>query len=328
MEIKDVSIIGAGPIGMYATVYSLIRVMSVNLIESMPEYGGQPNSSYPQKDIYDLPMFTNIKAEDVIARLESQIEYNRKDLLDVTFNEEIVKIEKEQDYFKITGKDNKEYYSKTILLTTGSGILTPRKIGIENEDKLPNIFYTVKDLAVFDNKTVSILGGGDSALDWALILKDSAKKVNIVHRRNEYRAKEDSIEKLNNSNVNQYMNYLVEEVNEVANHTEITLQEKDTKNEVKLEQDIILVNYGNVSKVSDFGGLKVASNVFGYETNRLFETNIEGLYACGNAAHYEGKPKLISVGFGEVPVVINTIKGYVDPSSKGKVFYSSVSASK
>lgn len=323
MNIKDVTVIGAGPVGMFATTYCLIRQMSVNLIESMPEYGGQPQSSYPQKFIYDLPMFEEITAEQVIEKLEKQIEFNRKDLLEVYFNEEVEQITKLEEHFEI--KTNKNtYYSKTVLLTTGSGILTPRKIGLPNEDQVPNVLYNVKDLSIFKDKTVTILGGGDSALDWAVMINEGAACTNIIHRRNEYRAKEDSIARLNACSANQYMNYLVDSVEQVGDKTKLTIHEKDTNEIQTLEQDYILVNYGNVSKVSDFGGLDLEKNNFGYVTNNECQTSIEGIFACGNASYYEGKPRLISVGLGEVPVAVNAIKGYVDPSAKGKTFYSSI----
>ncbi|MDL2211401.1 NAD(P)/FAD-dependent oxidoreductase [Erysipelotrichaceae bacterium OttesenSCG-928-M19] len=321
---KDLTIIGAGPIGMYATVYAAIRQMSVNLIESMPMMGGQLTALYADKYIYDLPGYTKIKAKDFIARLDEQIKENDHDLVDVYLNEEIVEIVKKDDHFVLKSNKNKTYQSRTILFTVGNGVFSPRKIGLDNEDEFDNILYSVQDVNLFENKTLTILGGGDSALDWALMFKDSAKQVNIVHRRDEYRAKEDSIEKLNDSSVNQYMSFLVNKLNGTQNHLDsIDLIHKETNEIVTLQQDYVLVTYGNITKISDFGALNLEKYEFGYKTNRVLETNVEGIYACGNAIYYDGKPKLITVGLGEVPVVINNIKGYIDPSAKGKIFYSS-----
>ena len=322
-NVKDLSIIGAGPVGMYATTYALIRQMSVNLFDTLPTYGGQPNSMYPQKYVYDLPMFAKIEAETMISNLAEQIEFNRKDLLDEYFSTEIVGIKKMEDYFVITTSKGEEYYSKTILLTIGNGILETRKIGLDNEADLPNILYHVKDLSIFKDKDVTILGGGDSALDWTIMIDDLANSVNLVHRRDQYRAKEDSIAKLHHTTVKQYMNYLVESIEDIGNNrTRLTIKNRDNEEIRVVEQDYVLVNYGNASKRNDFNGLALDKSPQGYYIDRVCQTNIEGIYACGNASTFEGKPKLITVGFGEVPIAINAIKGYVDPSAKGKVFYS------
>lgn len=322
-DIKDLSIIGAGPVGMYATTYALIRQMSVNLFDTLPTYGGQPNSMYPQKYVYDLPMFAKVEAEVMIKNLAEQIEFNRKDLLTEYFNTEIVGIKKKEDYFVVTTSTGEEFYSKTVLLTIGGGILETRKIGLDNEADLPNILYHVKDLSVFNDKDVTILGGGDSALDWTIMIDDIATNVNIVHRRDQYRAKEDSIEKLHKTTVKQYLNYIVDSIEDLGNgRTKLVIEDKETGEKKEIEQDYVLVNYGNASKRNDFGGLDLNKVPQGYVTDRVCQTNIEGIYACGNASTFEGKPKLITVGFGEVPIAINAIKGYVDPSTKGKVFYS------
>ncbi|MEG0364919.1 MAG: NAD(P)/FAD-dependent oxidoreductase [Erysipelotrichales bacterium] len=322
---KDVSIIGGGPIGMYACVYASIRELSVNLIESMPTLGGQPAALYGEKIIGDLPGYSKIEANEFIDNLNQQIELNRKDLVDIYTNQEIVKVERVEDYFRITSNTNNVYESRTILITAGSGVFKPRPIGIDKEEQFDNILYSVSNLSMFDNKEVTILGGGDSALDWALMLDDRDVKVNIVHRRDEYRAKEDSIAKLDKSNVKQYMSYLVEDLEGSNDKLEkVVIKHKEAEEVIKLEQDYLLVNYGNITKVSDFGGLDLEKYPQGYITNRVFETSLDGIYACGNAIHYEGRPKLIAIGLGEVPVVINNIKGFIDPTSKNKIFYSTM----
>lgn len=323
---KDITIIGAGPVGLYASFYASLRQMSVTLIESMPNIGGQLTALYGDKYIYDLPGYTKILAKDFIANLEDQLENSRKDLVDIHYGEEVVEIRKKENYFEILTSLDNVYSSKSILIAVGNGVFSPRRIGFENEHKFDNILYSVSDINKFKDKNVTILGGGDSALDWSLMLHGLAKNVNIVHRRHAYRAKEDTVLKLNETNVKQYMNYVVDDligVNSILN--EVVIMEKESHEKLTLSQDYLLVNYGNITKVSDFGGLDLEKASQGYNTNRLFETTMEGIYACGNATYYDGKPKLITVGLGEVPIVINNIKGYVDPSSKGKVFFSSTS---
>ncbi|MDH6603524.1 thioredoxin reductase [Bacilli bacterium PM5-9] len=321
---KDLTIIGAGPIGLYASVYASLRQLSSNVIESMPNVGGQLTAVYGDKYIYDLPGYKEIKAKDFIKELEKQLEYNRQDLVDIYLSEEITKIVKKDDFFELTSNSGAVYQSKAILITAGNGVFAPRPIGVENEDKYQNIMYAIKDISLLKDKVITILGGGDSALDWALMLEKDAKHINIVHRRDDYRAKEDSIEKLNQSSITQYKSYTVHElVGHDNNLDTLKIIHKETNEIVELKQDYVLVNYGNITKISDFGGLTLEKHEFGYNTNRVLETNIEGIYACGNSIYYDGKPKLITVGLGEVPVVINNIKGFIDPSSKNKIYYSS-----
>lgn len=324
---KDLTIVGAGPVGIYAATYAALRKMSVNLIDSMSNVGGQLTALYGDKYIYDLPGYDKIKANDFIASLMNQLQLNNEDnLVDIFLNQEVVKIDKVNDYFEIRNSIGEVFKSKTILLTSGTGMFIPRKIGIENEELYDNIIYAVNNLEQFKDKSITILGGGDSALDWAMMLEPIAKNINIVHRRDEYRAKEDAIEKLNKSSVKQYMSYLVKELKGNNNQLEkLIIEHKENSNIVELEQDYVLVNYGNITKISDFGGLDLNKDEFGYQVNQVLETNIDGIFACGNAINYIGRPKLITVGLGEVPVVINNIKGYVDPSSKNKIFYSSSS---
>lgn len=324
---KDLTIVGAGPVGIYAATYAALRKMSVNLIDSMSNVGGQLTALYGDKYIYDLPGYDKIKANDFITNLMNQLQLNNEDnLVDIFLNQEIVKIDKVNDYFEIRNSIGEVFKSKTILLTSGTGMFIPRKIGIENEELYDNIIYAVNNLEQFKDKSITILGGGDSALDWAMMLEPIAKNINIVHRRDEYRAKEDAIEKLNKSSVKQYMSYLVKELKGNNNQLEkLIIEHKENSNIVELEQDYVLVNYGNITKISDFGGLDLNKDEFGYQVNQVLETNIDGIFACGNAINYIGRPKLITVGLGEVPVVINNIKGYVDPSSKNKIFYSSSS---
>lgn len=324
---KDLTIVGAGPVGIYAATYAALRKMSVNLIDSMSNVGGQLTALYGDKYIYDLPGYDKIKANDFITNLMNQLQLNNEDnLVDIFLNQEVVKIDKVNDYFEIRNSIGEVFKSKTILLTSGTGMFIPRKIGIENEELYDNIIYAVNNLEQFKDKSITILGGGDSALDWAMMLEPIAKNINIVHRRDEYRAKEDAIEKLNKSSVKQYMSYLVKELKGNNNQLEkLIIEHKENSNIVELEQDYVLVNYGNITKISDFGGLDLNKDEFGYQVNQVLETNIDGIFACGNAINYIGRPKLITVGLGEVPVVINNIKGYVDPSSKNKIFYSSSS---
>lgn len=325
---KDITVIGAGPVGLYACIYAEIREMSVNLIDSMHQPGGKLTTLFADKFIYDLASYDQIRAQDYINNLTHQLEENNNGLVDMYLNQEVLEIKKKDDHFEIV-TNVATYTSKTVLLTTGSGMISPRKMGLENEEQYENVVYSVQNINDYKDKKVVILGGGDSALDWALMLNYLAKEVDIVHRRLEYRAKEGSIKLLNQSKVNQHLPFIPVELKGNGDKLEsLVIENKDTNERKELSLDVLLVNYGSVTKIADFGGLGLEKNHLGYLVNRTFETNVPGIYACGDAINYEGRPNIISVGLGEVPVAINNIKGYIDPSSKNKIFYSSVNIQK
>ena len=165
---KDLVIVGAGPIGIYAGTLASLHGLNAVLIEGQEEVGGQLTALYPEKDIVDLPGFKRITAKGFIDELMRQFnsEDNKTELL---INEQVKNFEKVDDYYKVnTSKQVIE--TKCILLTTGMGIFTPRKIGLENEDSFDNIIYSLKDKSQYKDKIVASLGGGDSAVDWALML--------------------------------------------------------------------------------------------------------------------------------------------------------------
>jgi ferredoxin/flavodoxin---NADP+ reductase len=314
---KDLTIIGAGPVGLYASHYATLRGVSVDIIDSNSQVGGQLSMVYPDKLVHDLPGYKEIKAKDFIQALVDQVDFEHNKNVTLHLNEEIEKIDKAKDHFVIKGTKN-TYESKAVLITVGNGMFAPRLIGLPNEKDFKNIYYSVQDIDQFKNKTITVLGGGDSALDWALMFEPIAKAVNIVHRRDAYRAKEDSVAKLDKSKVKQYMNYSVEALKGTKDQAkELVIKNNETKKEETLKQDCILVNYGNITKLD--------KGPQGINADRVGATNVEGVFACGNATNYEGKQKLVTTGLGEVPTVMAAIKGFIDPSSKGKIFLSSMS---
>lgn len=322
---KDLTIIGAGPVGLYAAHYATLRGISVDIIDSNSQVGGQLSMVYPDKLVHDLPGYKEIKAKDFIKALSEQVDFEKNDNVSLHLNEEIATIEKTKDHFVLKSSNN-TYESKAVLITIGNGMFTPRPTGLDNEKDFKNIYYSVQDINQFKGKSITILGGGDSALDWALMFEPIAKSVNIVHRRDEYRAKEDSVSKLDKSKVKQYMNYSVEAIKGTKDQAEeLVIKHKETGKEETLKQDCILVNYGSITKVNDFGSLKLDQTPKGINADRVGATNVEGVFACGNATTYEGKQKLVTTGLGEVPTVMAAIKGFIDPSSKGKIFLSSMS---
>jgi Thioredoxin reductase len=311
----DIAIIGGGPIGLYAAYYSGIRKLKTILLESMDSFGGQLTSQYPEKMIYDLPGFAGIKAQDFIDKLATQLKRS-EEFVTTSFNSNVELITKNDTGFAVT-VNNTVHQAKTVLITVGNGAFSPRKMNLENEDNYANIYYSINKLEQLRDKTVAILGGGDTAVDWALMLENICKKVHIVHRRNEFRAKEASVEALKNSSVNIHTPFnptsLSGENNELKaiNFTNVT-----DETPLTLAVDALIVNYGIISDIAFLKnwGLELLKNKIIVATDQ--STNIPGIFACGDICTYNGREIQIATGFGEVINATAAAQRYIYPDSK------------
>ena len=211
---EDIIIIGAGPVGLYAGTLAALHNLKGIIFESLPNVGGQLTSLYPEKAIIDLPGFKSILAKDYIDELYAQ-QQSVNNPLPVHLNEKVISYEKEEDYF-VVNTSLSTYKTKTILICSGMGSFEPRKAGLENEDKLNNVIYSITEKEKYRNKNIAILGGGDSAIDWAITLKDIAKEVYIVHRRDEFRGQSSSVNLMIEKGVKVYKPYLVKSFNGIV----------------------------------------------------------------------------------------------------------------
>lgn len=313
-EIFDITIIGGGPTGLFASFYGGMRKMKVKILDSLPQLGGQLTELYPDKFIYDVGGFTKVLAKDLVDNLVVQANYGDPS---ICLEETVSAVERQEDYFVIQ-TDKGMHYTKAILLTAGVGAFQPRKLGVEGSEQFEgtSLHYGVKDLTMFSGKKVVVLGGGDSAVDWAMMLENVADHVTLSHRRDKMTAHEANIDTLMDSKVEVKKPYGVKElVGENGQVRELVLIDKEG-NEERLEVDHVIVNYGNITSLGPIKewGLEMEKN--SVVVNSKMETSVPGIYAAGDIATYEGKVKLIAVGFGEAPTAINNAKAYLDPKSK------------
>lgn len=313
-EIVDITIIGGGPTGLFASFYSGMREMSVKIIDSLPQLGGQLIELYPDKYIYDVGGFPKILAKDFVANLVTQAQYSKPEIL---LGETALSATREGDHFVLT-TDKGVHLTRTIVLTAGIGAFQPRKIGLPEEGQFEGktLHYGIKDLTIFKDKNVLVCGGGDSAVDWALMLEDVASTVTLVHRRERFTAHETSVNQLMESKVKVRTSRAVKSiVGEEGIVREIVLTDK-VGTEETLSVDHLIVNYGNISSLGPLKewGLEMDRNSI--MVNTRMETNIEGIYAAGDITNYDGKVKLIAVGLGEAPIAVNHAKAYVDPKAR------------
>lgn len=322
-KVYDITVIGGGPCGLFTTFYAGMRQANVKIIESLPQLGGQLSALYPEKYIYDVAGFPKIRAQDLIDRLKEQMS---KFAPTIILEQSVEKVEKQDDsIFKLT-TNTEIHYSKVIIITAGNGAFQPRRLELEEAAQYEgkNLHYFVDDMNKFAGQRVVVLGGGDSAVDWTLMLEPIAKEVTIAHRREKFRAHEHSVENLINSKAKVLTPHNpVRLIGDGEKIIQIVLADAKTKEEVTIDIDALIVNYGFVSSLGPIKewGLTIDKNSI--VVNSKMETNIQGIYAAGDIATYDGKIKLIAAGFGEAPTAVNVAKSYLDPTSKIQPIHSS-----
>ncbi|API92027.1 MULTISPECIES: NAD(P)/FAD-dependent oxidoreductase [unclassified Virgibacillus] len=311
-KIHDITIIGGGPVGLFTAFYAGMRQASVKIIESLPHLGGQLAALYPDKFVYDVAGFPKIRAKDLISNLVNQM---KQFDADVCLEEMVLSVAKKNDLFELTTNKN-VHYSRTIIITAGNGAFKPRTMRLENEENYygKNLHYSIGNLSKFKNKNVVVFGGGDSAVDWALMLNDIASNVTIVHRRERFRAHDYSVKLLKESPVNIFTPYVPIKILGKSNAEIITIKQPKSDETIDLVADEYIVNYGFVSNLGPINnwGLTIKNNLI--QVNSKAETNIPGIYAVGDISTYEGKVKLMATGFGEAPIAVSNAKVRVDPT--------------
>ena len=321
-EVFDITIIGGGPVGMFAAFYGGMRNAKVKIIESLPQLGGQLSMLYPEKKIYDIAALPVVTGQELIDNLSEQIA--RFDPT-ICLEEEVIDVIKNDDgLFTLTTAKN-VHYSKAIIITAGNGAFQPRRLELDQADEYEGntLHYYVNNIEQFKDRTVAICGGGDSAVDWALALEPIAKKVYLIHRRNKFRALEHSVSLLEQSAVEIITPYIPVAIK--GHHPQIEsvqLKEVRGESEKELEIDDFLINYGFTSSLGPMKkwGFDVKRN----ETpvNTKMETTVPGIYAAGDICTYDGKIKLIATGFGEAPTAINNAMSYINPDERVQPMHS------
>ncbi|MBW7476632.1 NAD(P)/FAD-dependent oxidoreductase [Paenibacillus oenotherae] len=311
----DIAIIGGGPAGMFAAFYGGMRQASVKIIESMPQLGGQLAALYPEKYIYDVAGFPKVTAGELVNQLHKQMEHFKPE---VCLEEKVLNVIKHDERSFEIVTDKTTHYAKAVIITAGVGAFEPRRLELPEaaQYEKKNLHYFIQDLNQFKGQHVLISGGGDSAVDWSLMLEPIAASVTLIHRRDKFRAHEHSVENLMNSKVNVLTPYEVTALHGEGRIERVTLQEIKTKETKELNVDAVIVNFGFVSSLGPISDWGLEINGGSIVVDSRMETNITGIFAAGDITTYPGKLKLIAVGFGEAPTAINNAKVYVDPDAK------------
>ncbi|AIE88083.1 NAD(P)/FAD-dependent oxidoreductase [Fimbriimonas ginsengisoli] len=315
MNTVDVTIIGGGPCGLFASFYAGLRGMSVRIIDSLPELGGQLTALYPEKYVYDMPGFPKVLAKDLAREL---IRQGTQFETEVVLEETASALEKTDDGYLIRTLKGLELPTRTVIISAGAGAFQPTKIGVEREEDFAGkgIYYGVKDKARFAGKNIAIVGGGDSAFDWALNLEDVAGPMTLIHRRDVFKAHEDSVDKVKASRVEMKLWYAVKALHGDGEITGVTLENTQTKECHHHECDAVIVNIGFKSSLGPIKewGLDIEKNQI--KVDERYETNLPGVFAVGDVCSFPSKIKLIATGVGEAATAVCYAKTRLDPAAK------------
>ena len=297
----DALIIGAGPTGLFTAHQLKLIGLDCIIVDNLDKIGGQCIELYPDKPIYDIPAIPECTGEELTNNLINQLKpFNIKFHL----SERVDEVKKNNSNWEVKTNKGTKFSTPNVIIAGGVGSFEPRKFSPKECEKFENksILYSVKDKTIFKGKTVSIFGGGDSALDWAIELSKNSN-VNLIHRRDEFRGAQHSVDKVyelnKNGKINLFTKFQLKMVNGKDKLESIEI-ESDDKEIKKLETDYILGFFGLIMQLGPIAewGLNIDKKTVAVDTEK-FETNQKGIYAVGDICTYPGKLKLILSGFHE-----------------------------
>lgn len=316
----DVIIIGAGPVGLFAVFELGLLGIKAHLVDILDRPGGQCAELYPEKPILDIPAIKSISGHDLTTALLHQ---NTPFDPVYSLNEMVVSLEREGEQgWRVKTDLDTEIVGKAVCIAAGGGSFQPKKPPIPGVDDYEgqSVFYAVRKREIFEGKTLVIAGGGDSALDWTLNLEPIAKHITLVHRRPDFRAAPDSVEKMRALVDQGKIDLKVMQISELkGNDGQIASVVGESKEDgtVNVDCDAMLAFYGLTMKLGPIAefGLNLTENRIAVDTEK-FESSTPGIYCIGDMANYPGKLKLILSGFHEAALMAHSAFHYVFPDKK------------
>ena len=324
----DALIIGAGPTGLFTAHQLNLIGLNCEVVDNLDKIGGQCIELYPDKPIYDIPAVPECTGEELTNNLINQLKP-----FDINFhlNERVDEVKRENDNWFVKTNNNKIFLTPNVIIAGGVGSFEPRKFSLKECEKFENksIFYAVKHKEIFADKTISIFGGGDSALDWAVELSKNSK-VNLVHRRDEFRGAQSTVNKMNelvkSGKINLFTKYQLSNVN--GNDQIESIDIKHDEGEIKnIKTDYVLGFFGLIMQLGPIAnwGLNIDKKTISVDTEK-FETNQKGIYAIGDICSYPGKLKLILSGFHEGALAARACFKLARPNEKYRFEFTTTSS--
>ncbi|MEO8945282.1 MAG: NAD(P)/FAD-dependent oxidoreductase [Gemmatimonadaceae bacterium] len=318
-EIKDVTILGAGPTGLFGLFYCGMRGASAQVLDALSETGGQLTALYPEKYIFDVAGFPKVLAKDLVRSLEAQAAQFGEP---IHLNQHVKGLEHHDDHFVLTTETDR-FPTRSLVLAAGIGAFSPRRLpqAVAEPWYGRGIQDRVLDPEQYRGKRVIIIGGGDSAFDWAQQLRGIAATISLVHRSDRFRAHAATVaDVLASAEAGNTRMFTFHELHDIHSDGDcfdaVTLRHVKTKELSKVECDVILPMLGFVS---DLGALKDwGLNLENDEiaVNSQMETGRAGIYSAGDICAYPGKLKLIATGFAEAATAVNQAVHWIYPDKK------------
>ncbi len=315
MDLYDITIIGGGPTGLFGSFYAGLRGLKTKVIDVLPEVGGQLTALYPEKYVYDVAGHPKILAKDLAKALGTQAQLFKASMI---LGEKVLNIERIDDQWKISTDVSGEHRSKSVLLALGAGACVPKKLDVDYDHSWEgdSIFYAVKNKEKFRDKNVLIIGGGDSAVDWANEFSLLAKKVTLIHRRDQFRAVQTSVEEMHRNAIDIKTFYELKDIQGDGKVEGATIFDNRTGKEEHLDLDAIIINIGFVINLDFLKAWGLKMDVNAITVNEKMETNLPGVYAAGDICTHPAKLKLIATGAAEAATAVNFAVTYINPTAK------------
>ena len=315
--VRDITVIGAGPVGLSAAFWAGMRESSARIVDSLPELGGQLTTLYPEKWIFDVPGFPRVLAKDLVENLREQTleQFDVPVHLETTataIDWEPDPEDPERRLVVLRTEDGRALRSRAVVIAGGHGAFEPKKLPGYDMDPWEGrgAHYLVGSKSEFEGKRVLIVGGGDSACDWVINLLDTAAEVRLVHRREGFRAHELTVgqvlEAADRGDVALHVPFQIKEVSGDGSIERVVLyHSEDEAHELELEVDAVLLQLGFKTALGPLKewGLEISKGAI--VVDPVMKTNLEGVWACGDITTFDGKLKLIATGFAEAAVAIS-----------------------
>jgi thioredoxin reductase len=327
MEIFDITFIGAGPTGLFGAFYAGLRELKVKIIDALPQAGGQLITLYPEKIIYDTPGFPEILSKRLVQNL---VEQSSRWQPAMAMGERALNLFQEalpggeaDEKCWVIETDKARHYTRTIVIAAGIGAFEPTKLKNESIDRFEQrgVDYMVEDLETYHDQNVLIIGGGDSAVDWALALEPIAKHVTLIHRREGFRAHDTSVNALMASGVDVRVFYELRELQGGGKLERAVIFDNRTDEELSIDIDRAILALGFKADLGPIREWNLETIGRRYiKVNSKMETNLPGVYAAGDVALQEDLDplNLIVIGYGQVTIAVNYAYAHLKPG--GKVF--------
>lgn len=326
----DAVIIGAGPVGLFQVFELGLLGLKAEVIDSLPQAGGQCAELYPEKPIYDIPAYPSIGAGELIEKLQQQIAPFRPGM---HLHQQVESFEKKEDgRFRVITSKGVEFDAGAVIIAAGLGSFLPRKLKAKGLDEIdPSaVHYKVTDKSQFENQTLLVLGGGDSALDWTMELAPIARHIHLIHRRADYRGAPASVEKVkalaNEGLVTLHQGMIMQVIGDQGKLKGVEIMDLE-KNKSIVEGETALVFWGlspDLGPIANWS-LEIEKKQIAVDTEK-FQTSIEGVFAIGDINTYPGKKKFILSGFHEAALAAFGVQKYIHPDKRQFVQYTTTSS--